>query len=196
MYAQIKHDKRHNHRLIIGHVTRQTSVPLIKGLLQKAAHQYDKYAKTLSRQITGDGKDLCVKEGKLKYKIFNYQGVKILEITDLVSDKLTKGAGVKLMKHVMEIGKAAGCDIVRLIAESSGYDGRPKQAELLQWYTNRGLYNIKPGGKFGRWMVGDINESLKLIDGTLARWHAIDSAAERGLVLEARPDRAARASLK
>ncbi|KZN51637.1 hypothetical protein [Pseudoalteromonas luteoviolacea] len=171
MYAQIKHDKRHNHRLIIGHVTQQTSAPLIKGLLQKAAHKYGKFAKTLSRQITGDGKDLCVKEGKLKYKIFNYQGAKILEITDLVSDKQTKGTGVKLMKHVMEIGKAAGCDIVRLIAESSGYDGRPKQAELLQWYTKRGLHNVKPGGKFGRWMVGEIDDCLKLIDGTLARFN-------------------------
>ncbi len=170
MYAQIKNDKRHNHRFIIGCVTQQTSIRLIKGVLQKAEHKYGKYAKTLSRQMTGDGKDLCIKEGKLKYKMFNHEGAKILEITDLVSNTLTKGAGVKLMKHVMELGKAAGCDIVRLIAESSGYDGRPKQAELLQWYANRGLHNVKPGGKFGRWMVGEIDDCLKLIDGTLARY--------------------------
>lgn len=170
MYAQIKNDKRHNHRLIIGRVTQQRGSAQVKGVLQKAAHKYDKYAQTLSRQITGDGKDLCIKEGKLKYKIFNYQGAKILEITDLVSNKLTKGTGVKLMKHVMGIGKAAGCDIVRLIAESSGYDGRPQQAELLQWYTNRGLHNIKPGGKFGRWMVGEVDDCLEYIDSTLARY--------------------------
>ncbi|MCG7534149.1 hypothetical protein [Pseudoalteromonas sp. OOF1S-7] len=161
MYAQLKEGKMYKNRVARGCFIQQKTAFLLKPIVQKAEHKYVKYAKELSPDIVGESKDLKVKEGKLKYKIFNYEGAKILEVTDLVSDRFTKGSGVKLMKQVMEIGKEAGCDIVRLIAESSGHYGRLGQRELLTWYENRGLHNIKPGGTFGRWMVGDIDECLR-----------------------------------
>lgn len=170
MYAQFKILKGNSHRRALSCFMQKKSRIIPNGSIQKSMHKYAKYAEELSSDLTGEGKILQVKEGRLKYKVFEYEGARILEIMDLISDRFTQGAGVRLLKKVMEIGKEAGCSIVRLIAESSGLYGRPGQTELIKWYANRGLHTVKPGGTFGRWMVGEIEECLTLINGTLARY--------------------------